>query len=272
MHLGHMKLVEVAKQRALETNAKTALFTFSNDVFPALGKSDKAVYTFEERLELYSSLGVDYVLAADFDDKFRAQSGKEFVRKLTEYNLTGIVCGFDYTFGCTKNNCDDLVAFVNGVVPVDVVQPVCRDGVKVSTTLVRRLLSECKIESASELMREPFFLTGTVCHGRRVGSEMGFPTANVAVSEDKFLPEGVFGGYAEVDGKRYNAIVNVGQRPTFGLNDVFAEAHLIGFCGDLYGRKIKVSLTKFLRPIQKFTDKEQLAAQLRKDRERLLND
>ncbi|MCH5156952.1 MAG: riboflavin biosynthesis protein RibF [Clostridiales bacterium] len=272
MHSGHVKLLDVAKQRAHECKAKVALFTFSNNHLQVLGKDSTVVYTYAERLELYKNLGVEVVIAAEFNNKFRACSGDKFVEQLAGYNLKGIVCGFDYTYGCDHKNSQSLKVYFSDVCNVDIVDAVCWNNVKVSTTLARDLLLKSDVNTLNTILSEPYFVIGTVVHGRHVGSEMGFPTANLQVSCDKLLPIGVYGGVTVVDGKSYKAIVNVGQKPTFGLDYVNIEAHILDFDGDLYGKTLKVSLTRFLRSIRKYKDSDELVEQLKQDRETVLND
>ena len=272
MHLGHQQLLEVAKLRAKEQGAKVALFTFCNNHLKVLGKDATVVYTFEERLDIYRNLGVDYVLSAEFDDNFRSMKGEQFVRLLAQYNLKGVVCGFDYSYGRDRNNATQLKDSLAAICAVDIVDAICFNGVKVSTSLVREMLSKGDVDGANTLLSEPYFLIGKVVHGRNVGTRMGFPTANVQVSSEKELPIGVFGGLTVVDGNIYRVIVNVGQKPTFGLDYVNVEAHIINFDGNLYGKELKVALTNYLRPISKFNSAEELAEQLQKDREEVLND
>lgn len=272
MHKGHVKLLEVAKRRADELNAKIALFTFSNNHLKVLGKESKVVYTFDERLIVYQNLGVDYVLAAEFDNNFRGLTGVEFASMLASYNLKGAVCGFDYRCGSDRMDAQQFKNALANVCNVDVVEAICWNGVKISTTLIRDLLDKSDVESVNSLLSEPYFLTGKVVHGRHVGSSIGFPTANLQISSEKELPIGVYGGETEVDGRTYRAIVNVGQKPTFGLDYVNVEAHILDFEGDLYGQNLKVTLTKFLRPISKFSSANELVEQLKKDKEVVLHD
>lgn len=272
MHNGHVKLLEVAKLRAREHNAKVALFTFSNNHLKVLGKNLKVVYTFEERLEVYQSLGVDFVIESEFDDSFRATSGKSFLQQLIQYDLKGVVCGFDYSCGCDRINCNEVTEYLQQVCSVDVVEAVCWHDQKISTTLVRSLLEQSNVTDVNSVLSEPFFVIGTVVSGRHVGSKMGFPTANLHVDADKVLPIGVFAGQVDIGGKTYKAIVNIGGKPTFGLENSTVEVHIINFSGKLYGCKLKASLTKFLRGIYKFDSVEQLTEQLQKDKESILHD
>ena len=272
MHKGHVALLDKAKLLARQRGAKVALFTFSNNHLRVLGKDTKMLYTFEERLHLYENLGVDYVLAAEFTVDFRKQLGVDFVRQLAQYNLKGVVCGFDYTCGSDRLGSADLKLALSAQCPVEIVDAVCWNGNKVSTTLIRSLLTQNEIASANQLLSEPYFLIGRVVSGRKVGGKIGFPTANLQVDADKLLPLGVYGGVVSLDGTEYKCIVNVGNKPTFDEDSATVEAHLIDFDGDLYGQTLKVSLTKFLRKITKFASAEQLVEQLQTDRESVLND
>ena len=272
MHRGHVALLDKAKRRACECGAKVALFTFSNNHMRVLGKAVKVLYTFDERLNIYNGLGVDYILAAEFTEQFRMSSGAEFVQQLADYNLMGVVCGFDYTCGSDRLGSSELQKALSQICPVDVVEPVCWNGQKVSTTLIRTLLADNQLISANELLSEPYFVTGKVVSGRNVGSKIGFPTANLQIDADKTLPEGVYGGVVELDGCLRKCIVNIGSKPTFDVDSATVEVHVLDFDGNLYGRRLKVSLTKFLRGIRKFASAQELTQQLQTDKGIILND
>ena len=272
MHSGHVRLLEVAKQRARETNAKVALFTFSNNHLQVLGIDSTVVYTYPERLQLYQNLGIEVVIAAEFNNEFRACTGRQFVQQLVGYNLKGVVCGFDYSCGSDRMNSATLSEYLGNICKVDIVDAICWNGEKISTTLVRKLLLQADVSTVNGLLSEPYFVMGNVVHGRHVGENLGFPTANLQVSSEKLLPIGVFGGLTHIDGKTYRAIINVGQKPTFGLDYINIEAHILNFDGDLYGKTLKLSLTSFLRPIRKYSNAQQLVEQLKQDRETVLND
>lgn len=272
MHTGHVALLNKAKQLAIETNSQVALFTFSNNHFQALGKPTKLLYSFEERLIIYKNLGIDVVLSAHFDKTFMAIKGRDFLQTLATYNLQGVVCGFDYSCGSDRLTSNDVKTHLCSVCPVEVVEQISLDGVKVSSTLVRQLIGENNVEKANSLLSQDFFVVGKVVHGRGVGKNNGFPTANVLYSNDKLLPSGVFGACVVIDGKPRKAIVNVGSCPTYGVEQKSLEAHVVGFDGDLYGKTIEIRFKKFLRPTQKFQSQQSLAEQLKKDLESVAND
>ena len=272
MHKGHVQLLNQAKQLAEQTNSKVALFTFSNNHLKVLGKDVKQLYTFEERCKVYQNLGVEVLVSAQFDHQFMRTSGKDFLDQLNAYNLQGVVCGFDYSCGSDRQSCQFVSQYLSNI-PVKIVDAVCQEeGIKISTTYLRQILSQCKIAEANRLLSEPFFFDGTVVHGRGVGKELGFPTANIKVDGDKFLPVGVFSGNTVIDNKNYRIIVNIGAKPTYDINTHTVEVHVIGYQGDLYGKNVTVTLNKFLRPIYKFACAEQLIQQLKLDKENCLDD
>lgn len=271
MHKGHVQLLDQAKELASQTNSKIALFTFSNNHLKVLGKDVKQIYTFEERCKVYQNLGVDVLVTAEFDEQFKNTNGANFLKTLSSYNLQGVVCGFDYTCGSDRQNCQFVCDYFKDI-PVSVVDAVCKDGVKISTTFIRNLLANNDIERANQLLSQNFFFDGIVVHGRGVGKNLGFPTANIQVDADKFLPVGVFAGNTSIDGREYHCIVNIGSKPTYDIAEQTVEVHIVDFDGNLYGNKISISLVRYLRPICKFCDEFQLAQQLKIDRENCLND
>lgn len=272
MHKGHMELLYQAKLRARQTDSKVALFTFSNNHLAVLNRDSTVVYTYGERLSVYNSVGVDIVIAAHFDDSFKALTGRQFLSQFLQYDLQGVVCGFDHSCGSDRLDCLGVQQFFADVCSVDIVQQIAVDGQKVSTTLIRNLLASSQLDKANALLSEQFFAIGEVIHGRGVGKTLGFPTANISLPSEKLLPIGVYGGVTDVDGITYRAIANIGHTPTFDIKRNAFEVHIIDFNGNLYGKTLKISLTKYLRPITKFGSASALAEQLQHDKENVLND
>ncbi len=271
MHRGHQKLLQTAKDLALTKGSKVAMFTFSNNHLRVLGKDVKPLYTFKERCDIYQGLGVDFLITAEFTSQFKSMTAKNFLQTLSSYDLAGIVCGFDYTCGSDRQN----YQFISEVLPnvaIKVVQPVCEEQTKISTTYVRQLLDNCQVVHANKLLSRPFFVDGKVVAGRGVGKKLGFATANVFVYDDKYLPSGVFCGEAIFDGASHKCIVNIGSKPTYDIDEVSLEAHVLDNSQDLYGKDIRIVLTGYLRPIQKFQNQDQLIQQLNTDKENCLND
>ena len=265
MHVGHMQLVRTAASIAAEEHAEVALFTFDK-------KSDNELFTWDERLQLYKQAGVSTVVKADFTDSFRATKGSDFVKQLcSTLNVKAIVCGFDYTFGCDRCGAFELTRLLGGKQRLFVVKSVDVDGEKVSSTRVRSLLTDNKITAVNALLGHPYFVCGTVVHGRGVGHSLGFPTANISVDNRKILPHGVFAAYTTIDNNTYAAFVNIGAKPTFGVETQTIEVHAIGYDGDLYGKHLQVNFIDYLRPTVKFASVEELVKQLTVDKQTTLN-
>ena len=264
MHKGHVQLLDEAKKLAKQTNSKVALFTFSNNHLKVLGKDVKQLYPFEERCKVYQNLGIEVLISAQFDKQFMSTNGQQFLDQLASYNLQGVVCGFDYTCGSDRKNCQFVSQYLYNV-PVKIVDAVCQEGIKISTTFLRGILSECKIQQANTLLSQPFFFDGKVVYGRGIGKDLGFPTANIQVDTDKFLPTGVFAGSTVVDGNTHKVIVNIGAKPTYDIDSHTVEVHIIDFEGNLYGKEITVMFYDFLRPEQKFADLDALKTQIAAD-------
>ncbi len=266
LHIGHLKLIERARKIASETKSEVCLFTFEN----ADLSDDGSVLSFSERVEKAERHGVNLVLKANFDERFRSTAPEEFLGELySTLDIKGIVCGYDYTFGFKAEGKVDTLArfFKEKNIPLEVVEKQEFNGVRISTTLVKSLLKEGKIAEANEILGEPYFIDGVVVEGRQVGRTLGFPTANTEPDEGKFrIKDGVYKTLVVADGKEYEGITNYGARPTFGLTSVTVETYLKNFSGNLYGRKITVKFLAYIRDIMKFSDKNELIKQLEKDK------
>lgn len=268
MHLGHMKLVATSRQIAQATNSQVALFTFDNNHLAVLGKPTKLLYTFAERTDIFFKQNIDVLISAHFDKEFMSLTAQQFLDILTtNFNLSAVVCGFDYTCGSDIKSTDYLENyFKTKNISLHIVQAVTdNNGKKISSTMVRNLIINNDIATVNKLLSQPFSISGTVVAGRKVGRTIGFPTANISVNKDKLLPSGVFSGYTTIDKTIYKIIVNIGNAPTFDYHCQTVEVHIIGYNGNLYGKTMQIFLTKFLRQIKHFDSVEQLTNQLQQD-------
>jgi riboflavin kinase/FMN adenylyltransferase len=273
MHLGHLALVQRTKELAKEQECSAAIYTFSNNHFDTLGLNKKLIFTYNERLDIYQNVGVDVVVSSVFDKAFMAKTADEFLSQLLTDECVGVVCGFDFTCGGDRKNSQYVYEYCqNKNTMCEIVPQITHNGAKVSSTLVKTLLQQHKIEDANALLFEPYSITGTVVSGRKVGRRLGFPTANICCDCDKMLIEGVYAATTVLDGVQYKAVLNVGAKPTFDIADSSVELHIINFDGDIYGRTLKIFLTKYIRDIVKFTTQEQLTAQLQQDKNEVLYD
>lgn len=271
LHIGHMRIIDKAKEIAEHLGCKVALVTFSNSPKVYFGRGKKTIFTLEERLKIFADAGIDYVIIMPFDKAVAQTCGTDFLNVISRYKPLSIVCGTDYTFGCDRLTPKDIKSYLPSAC-VEVVDELLYHETKVSTINIEALLCEGKVDEVNKMLFEPYFILGKVVRGRGIGHTIGFPTANVLISDEKLLPCGVFVADATVCGKTYRAIVNIGNKPTFADNTTTVEAHLIGFEGDLYNKDIALSIIRFLRQIKQFDNVEELVKQLQIDKENAVSD
>lgn len=273
LHLGHQKLIDTLKNAA-GNSLKTVLFTF--DVSPAAfigGTGRKMLMTDSERAGFVREAGIDYLVSYPFTDSVRHMSGEDFVRKVLVEELSAkyIVAGRDFKFGYNRSG---DVGLLERLAPECGYRLIAEEKVKnsagqeISSTLVRSLISEGRMEEAAECLGRYYTVSGEIIHGNHMGTAFGIPTINQRPSEEKLLPPfGVYVAKVEIDGKSYGGITNIGCKPTVGTNDTGVETFLYDFDGNTYGAFAKTSLLKFVRPERKFESVKELTEQIRRDAE-----
>jgi riboflavin kinase/FMN adenylyltransferase len=274
VHLGHQRVINEARKLADKNGCSLTVFTFLGSVKDVLfGKKESSVYLPAEREKILKGLGADDIYFAPITNDFLSLDRKVFLDNLNQkFNIKGYVSGVDYTFGAfgkgntlflsdyAKENSQDYI----------VVDTLLVDDQKVSTTLIKSLLEKGEIAKVNALLGRNYAISGTVVKDRQVGKQLGFPTANVILSAQKFaLKDGVYHGQVEVCGTIYQSIVNYGARPTFNVNEKVVEAHLIGFDGDLYDKQIEIEFLEYMRDIKKFDSAQDLVAQLEIDAQKV---
>lgn len=280
VHVGHGALLRTAKNRAEELGCTSAALTFDphpNELI--FGEKTPLINTLSEREALMTGLyGMEEMLVLPFDRAFMEMDWQDFVKEVLvkRFCAVHVVCGFDYTFGHRGlGNAKKLRALCSDLgIGCDVVEKVELLDAEVSSSRIRTLLEEGKLEEANTLLGHPHFLSGEVIHGKQLGRVLGFPTANVALEDGLLIPaRGVYATAVTCDSGVYKAVTNIGSRPTVGEStQITAESYLLDFEGDLYGQSMKVELLKFLRPEQKFESLEALKAAVLNDIEHVKND
>lgn len=268
VHKGHAEVIAKAKELAAKSGSECAVMTFRGDPGTFFNKK-KRIYSFEERLEALGGLGVDAVIAADFDESFAALSAEDFLdRLLSDRKVTAVAVGEDYTYGKgaqgSARTLSESLADRN--ITANVVPLLCRNGVKISSTEIKTLLESGGIEAVNDMLTEPYFMLGTVSHACGRGNTFGYPTANIPYDGGKVYPApGVYATTVTVEGRTFLGGTNIGAKPTFGDNSPSVETFILDFSGDIYGKLIKLRFFKRLRGIEKFPSAEALAAQLDRD-------
>lgn len=272
IHVGHAALINMIKHRADETGAEPAVLTF--DVHPdnlVLKKTVPLINSAEDRKHILKRcFGIDEVVVIHFNQRVMRMDWQAFLNEIIdEMNLRWIVVGHDFRFGYKGlGTAAKLKEYCEGRgVGCDIIPAVCRDGVIVSSTLIRRLIESGEMEKANEYLGHPHTLTDVVRSGYHLGTQMGTPTINMGFPQGIIIPRhGVYAAKAYIDGQEYMSVTNVGIRPTVSdSGNVNVESFLLDFRGNLYGHQARIDFYKFLRPEHKFADVEALAAQIKSD-------
>lgn len=269
LHAGHRTVLRKAYNYSLDKKVRAVALIF--DVHPKtfFGKKIRLLQTNEEKITEIEKIGLETEMLSF--DEYKNFTAEEFVKEVLKEKLgaKAVFCGFNYHFGKggTADASDlERLCKENGI-EVYVNEETFVDGEKVNSSKLRELLSNGDVEKANKLMTKDFSYSFEVVHGQKRGRQMGFPTANQYFPPELVLPKfGVYASLAEVDGEIYHAFTNIGSRPTFPEDDVRSETHLFNFDGDLYGKKVRVTLCKFLREERKFSSPEELAQQLSEDK------
>lgn len=270
VHIGHRRLFDAVL--AEKKNGYLAC-VLSFRAKPQEGKN--VIYTKEEQRLLCADLGIDVLAEYTLDEALRSLSAEQFVAEVLckELNAKVIVTGEDFRFG--KGRLGDTALLRNlgnvyGYRSISVPK-VENDGLRISSTKIRELLSAGAMEEANTFLGHPYFIYAEVVHGRQLGRALGFPTINMLPPAEKLLPAyGVYVTQTKIEAVWYSGITNIGLRPTVDSgNRVSVETHLAGYKGNLYGKTLETRFLKYLRPEQKFESTEALKQAIQKDMKKL---
>ena len=273
VHLGHQKIIERVVATARQEGLLATIFTF----FPhprmvvQHDKSLKLIHTLEEKKQLLQRLGVDLLVVQPFNEAFAQLTAEEFVSTILvqHLNVKKVIIGYDHRFGRNRTaNINDMRLFGEkyGFAVEEIsVQEV--DEVSVSSTKIREALNKGDVTTAEHYLGTPYSLTGRVVHGLKLGRTLGYPTANIQVTEDyKLIPkDGVYAVYSYIDGRKVYGMMSIGKNPTIEGKGASIEVYFFDFNGDLYDQKLTIEFVQYLREEQKFATIDLLKKQLQDD-------
>jgi riboflavin kinase/FMN adenylyltransferase len=271
VHLGHQDLISNLKKLAKPQGLRSIVITFDQHpqriINPAL---DPLFLTDSyQKTALLKHEHADDVIVLSFTPELANLSAREFILLLQkELRMKGLVVGPDFALGKdNRGNIANLRALGEELgFNVTVVPPFRIDHRVVSSTAIRNAMAEGDMPQVRRLMGRPFSLHGRVVHGQGRGAGLGFPTVNLNVSSGQALPsDGVYATLANVAGKVFASVTNVGKNPTFGQNERTIEAYLLDFHRDLYRHEVRIDFVRRLRKEIKFADADHLKSQIEKD-------
>lgn len=284
VHRGHRMLLDRVVQEAATSEADSVAVTF--DPHPRLVLSSdvsglRFLTDIEERISLLQETGIGHLVIIPFTVELSRLTAEDFLKEVLcgKIGVRHLVAGFNHHFGSRHaGTSDTIMEHAAGMgFSVSREEALLVDGTPVSSSAIRLLLAEGKVEKASELLGYSYFLTGKVVSGRKIGRNLGFPTANIEpLFRYKLIPRhGVYAVEVAVEGSSGSriAMLNIGTRPTIvtSSGQRTIEAHIIDFDGDLYGSTMKITFRHRLRDEMTFSDIDALAGQLDKDRIKTIN-
>ena len=269
LHIGHRGLLANLSAISEIYDLIPAVFTFDDDFFKTLGKTDKLVYNLEERKKMLSEeLNINKVFVGAPSTEFLKMSADEFLRYLEILGVGGVIAGEDFRFGIgAEAGMKELSKWALSKGIICIAQPIKAEwNKKISSTDIRKYLENGEVSIANTMLGGRYFFEGEVVHGRGEGAKNGLPTANLNVLEDKVVPlDGVYDTRVRVNNKWYKGVTNVGTCPTYNYHKRTIETHILDFDEDIYGEIIRVEFVERIRCVVKFNSLEELKAQIHSD-------
>ncbi len=276
LHLGHKRLIEHGSMIAKENGYKTAVYSFDNipSNFFSHGKNNKRLFTHDEKISAFESIGIDYFWLDKFDDHIAVISPYDYIFYLKKVlNIKTIVVGFNYTFGQkAAGKTQDLIRFGKHLgFDVCVIDPVKIGEITVSSTTIRSYIQAGEIQKANQMLDYSFSISGKVVMGKQVGRKIDFPTINTHRENGKILPKlGVYATRTIVDGVMHHSITNVGNRPSIDDDEVITvETNIFNFNEVCYDKVATIIFDKFIREEMKFSSLDELKNQITNDVEKV---
>ncbi len=273
VHLGHQSLIKQLVEGSHANDAQAVVLTFHPHPSEILREKSDPFYLTgqDEKFDLLEKLGVDQCVSMNFTLTVASYTAQYFIQLLTEsMKLERLIVGNGFALGrgrmgdiSTLTRIGEQKGFT-----IDVVKPVEIDGRTVSSSKIRRLLSEGNMDQACQFLGRDYSISGIVSHGDGRGKTLGFPTANIAIPHKRLLPKpGVYACNTRIKGVKHLSVANIGYRPTFNLPDpiIQLEVHILDFDSDLYGQLVEVEFGKYIRGEIKFNSIEELKEQISKD-------
>tara|TARA_R110001583_G_scaffold74156_6_gene205607 strand:- start:13519 stop:14448 length:930 start_codon:yes stop_codon:yes gene_type:complete len=281
VHLGHKKVIKRLQELAKDVNGETVIFTFYPHPRLVLNTHNdelRLINTLEEKKKLLEAAGVDHLVIYPFTKEFSKLSYTDFVEKILvgQIGMKSLVVGYDHKFGYKrKGTYEDLKVYADKLnFNIEQLEVLNVDAIDVSSTKIRKALAEGDIQTTNKYLGHRYFIKGIVVDGKKLGHEIGFPTANIDPQESyKLVPkDGVYAVKVEIDDVVYNGMLNIGFRPTVNhqMDNRSIEVNIFDFDQNIYYKSISIHFYKRIRNEQMFKGIDALKEQLAKDKETVL--
>ncbi|RPG99211.1 MAG: bifunctional riboflavin kinase/FAD synthetase [Candidatus Pelagibacter sp. TMED118] len=273
LHIGHQKLFDIAKNYKLKKKIKIGVVTF--DPIPKMffnpNFKNYRISNFNQKIEILKSYNIDFIINKKFDKKFSRTKYTSFIRNILYKKIKPkyIFVSNNFRFGNKREGDVNSLRQFEKKYNYKVINPspLKRNLKIVSSTLIRKYLSEGKIKIANKYLRRNWSIEGTIKSGRRLGRKIGFPTCNIDIGDYIISKPGVYAVKVKIGKniRKLNGIANLGYRPTFNQKKILLEVNIFNFSKNIYNKKLKVEFISFIRGEKKFKNVTQLKKQIDKD-------
>lgn len=270
VHLGHQAVIGRAVEAARRAGGAAGVMTF--DPYPlwvlAPEKAPRRLLaSLDHKARILQEMEVDFLLALPFDRQQAQVEAEDFVAALVAAGARTICAGEDWRFGHRRGGDRSVLRRLSGRLGFDfaAVAPVMMDGERISSTRIRQAIRDGNLEAAARMLGRRYTVAGMVVEGRRLGRELGFPTANLERGQEQYPPDGVWAVRVGVDDRVEDGVANLGLRPTVDGESRLLEAHLFAPQGDLYGKTLEVEFVRLIRGQQRFGSLDELQAAIARD-------
>lgn len=273
VHLGHQSILKVLTQVAKDKNLCPSVLSFWPHPRLVFNPDAdlKLLNTIEEKTKLIEKAGIEQFFIKEFDEDFRNLTGKEFVKEflIKKLNVKYLMVGYDHVFGKNKSGNFDLLKKMSAEYDFEVIQmeAVQHENKNISSTKIRKAISEGNIKEANAMLGYPYSITGKVIHGKKVGRTIGYPTANIEIPPHKILPKnGAYITEVFIGNKLYKGMTSIGTNPTVNGDSLQVETYILDFDKEIYDQEITVHFREHLHDEIKFDGLEKLIERLDEDK------
>jgi riboflavin kinase/FMN adenylyltransferase len=271
VHLGHQRIFERLKAEAINIQGEAIVITFEPHPLKILSPKHcpPLITPFKKKMMLIEKIGIEKVLCIEFSLDFAEISPPEFVKDILaeKVNTKKVIIGYNYHFGKGKSGDAETLKNIckRFNIEVEIVEALAIDHIIVSSSKIRELIRKGNVEKASKLLGRDYPIIGKVIEGAKRGYAMGYPTANLEISEELYPKTGVYAVEVLWKNQVFKGLANVGYNPTFDTKAFSLEVHILNFNHEIYGDEIQVNFKRRIRNEIRFDSPSHLIDQIRKD-------
>ena len=264
VHIAHRELIKTTVEIGKKENLSPTVFTFTAE--GEIKSGTQRLYSTDERLEILSELGIENVILVNFKD-IAGLEAEDFVTKslIEHFGAKAVVAGYNFRFGKgARGNRDMLTSLMSqSGLKAYITEEITFDNKTISSTLIRSCLLEGAVDTARRLLGSPYFISGKVESGNKIGKTLGFPTINIPIREGHIeLKRGVYLTGVKIGDSMYRGLTNVGTCPTFNERKMHTETYILDYNNEIYGEEVKIFFLEFIREEKKFESPEDLKKEI----------